>query len=159
MAALALITAALLIFVAYFYRRMKKKKDYFTIEELEASATAKAKGIDNTAPAKERAALTLLKDNVLNPARKELGLPVYVNSGYRSPALNTAVGGAVGSQHEKGEAADLDTRKGRDANKRLFEIIKAQGNFDQLINEHDYSWVHVSYSSTGNQRHQVLAIA
>jgi hypothetical protein len=81
-----------------------------------------------------------------------------VSSGYRSKALNTAIGGSLTSQHCLGQALDLDmdgTKNGV-TNKMVFDYIKANLNFDQLINEFDYSWVHVSYNPSGKQRKQIL---
>lgn len=89
--------------------------------------------------------------NVLDPAREEYGQPIFVSSGYRSPAVNKAVGGVSNSQHMKGQAADLQTRQGTQSHRALFNIIKRQGNFDQLINEYNYSWVHVSYNPNRNR--------
>ena len=81
-----------------------------------------------------------------------------ISSGYRSKELNKAIGGATTSQHLLGQAIDIDmdgTPNGV-TNKMVFDYIKAHLNFDQLINEFDYSWVHVSYNPTGKQRKQIL---
>lgn len=127
---------------------------YFTINELTASNTAQARGIDNTPNAKTQASLTQLIENVLDPVRRIWGRPITVNSGYRCPALNAAVKGASNSQHLKGEAADITTGSS-DGNRKLFEKISASGiPFDQLIDESGYSWIHISYS--GRNRRQVL---
>ena len=124
---------------------------YFTIEELTRSDTAEVKGIDNTPTKEAREKLVALVDNVLDPLREMYGKPITVNSGYRGPVLNSCIGGAKTSQHCKGEAADI-TGGNKEANKRLFELIREKLPFDQLINEYDYSWVHVSYKSSGNRR-------
>lgn len=127
---------------------------YFTIRELTASSTARTKGIDNTPNAQVRANLTELIDKVLDPVRRIWGRPITVNSGYRCPALNAAVGGVVKSQHLTGEAADITTGS-REGNRVLFEKISRSGvPFDQLIDESGYSWIHISYSS--RNRRQVL---
>jgi uncharacterized protein (UPF0264 family) len=133
---------------------------YFTISELTASATAKRLGINNFATQTVRDALTALVDKVLDPVREMWGAPIVVNSGYRCPALNKAVGGAAISQHVVGEAADIEAvSKSKEDNKRLFEIIRTSSlPFDQLINEYDYSWVHVSHCRNRTNRRQVLAI-
>lgn len=130
---------------------------HFTIAELSRSTTATSKGIDNIPPSGVIIALTALVEKVLDPAREAFGAPILVNSGYRSLALNKAVGGAATSQHLRGEAADLDTGS-REGNRRLFEIIKARGVFDQLIDEKDFAWVHVSYRANGINRKQTLKI-
>lgn len=127
---------------------------YFTVRELCASSVASARGIDNTPSPEAVVRLEALIENLLDPLRKLWGGPVGVNSGYRSQALNRAVGGAPHSQHIKGEAADI-TVGSRDANRKLFEIILKSGlQFDQLIDESGYSWLHVSW--TASPRRQVL---
>lgn len=129
---------------------------YFTIEEMIKSSTATAKRIDNTPNQTVIDSLTKLIEAVLDPLREWYGKPIKVNSGYRCEALNEAVGGSDTSQHRLGEAADITvgTKKG---NKKLFEYIKDNLPFDQLINESNFSWVHVSYRE-GRLRKQVLAL-
>lgn len=130
---------------------------YFTINELTRSDTARNRGIDNTPTEQAKAALTALVDNVLDPLREAYGKPIRVNSGYRSPVLNKAVGGATTSQHMKGEAADITTGS-KSENKKLFELVQSLGlSFDQLIDEKGFSWVHVSYRQ-GNNRNHVLKL-
>lgn len=127
---------------------------YFTIRELTASSTARARGIDNTPNAQVEANLTKLIDAVLDPVRRIWGRPITVNSGFRCPALNAAVRGVANSQHLTGEAADITTGS-REGNRELFEKISQSGvPFDQLIDESGYSWIHISYS--GRNRRQVL---
>lgn len=138
-----------------------KQFKYFSIAELTHSDTANARGIDNT-PSKEAVEnMTALINNCLDPLREAYGSPITVNSGYRGPALNKAVGGATKSQHMTGEAADLSTGS-RTTNKNLYNlVIQLKNNngfkFDQLINEYNYSWVHVSYSRS-RTRYQELTI-
>lgn len=130
---------------------------YFTIEEMIKSSTATAKRIDNTPNQTVIDSLTKLIEAVLDPLREWYGKPIRVNSGYRCEALNEAVGSKTKkSQHLYGEAADITvgTKKG---NKKLFEYIKDNLPFDQLINESNFSWVHVSYRE-GRLRKQVLAL-
>lgn len=127
---------------------------YFTIKELIASSTAQSKGIDNTPTQQVIDNLTKLVDAVLDPLREWYGQPITVNSGYRCEALNEAVGGAKTSQHMTGHAADI-TVHSKDGNKKLFDYIKDNLEFDQLIDESNLSWVHVSYKE-GNNRKQVL---
>lgn len=128
---------------------------YFSIRELTASTTARRKGIDNTPNAAVIDNLTKLVDNVLDPLRTWFGKPINVTSGYRCVALNKAVGGAKTSQHCLGQAADIDTGS-RLENKKLFDYIKANLPFDQLIDEKNLDWVHVSYKSSVANRKQVL---
>lgn len=131
---------------------------YFTLNELTASSTAKRKGIDNTPDATVKANLTALVANILDPLREAYGKPIVVSSGYRSPKLNRAVGGAAKSQHVTGQAADIHTLSDTPAdNKKLFDLIlKLKLPFDQLINEYDFNWVHVSFSP--RNRRQILKI-
>ena len=129
---------------------------YFTIKELTKSATAEAKKLDNTPTKEAEQNLTTLVDKVLDPLREIYGKPIIVTSGYRSPEVNRSVNGATSSQHALGEAADISVGS-KEENKKLFDIIKEQLPFDQLINEYDYSWIHVSYRE-GRLRKQILKI-
>lgn len=127
---------------------------YFTIEEMIKSDTAKAKGIDNT-PSKEVIDnLIKLIEAVLDPLREWYGSVIYVNSGYRCEALNKAVGGSKTSSHMTGCAADIDTNS-KEENKKLFDYIKDNLEFDQLIDEKNLSWIHVSFRENNNRK-QVL---
>ena len=111
-------------------------------------------------PAEARENIEALVEVVLDPARERLGKAIRVNSGYRCPKHNLKVGGAVGSQHMKGEAADIApvgiqvTAYGLKELERLVRIIKELGVFDQMIVYP--SFVHVSYKRIGINRHQVL---
>lgn len=132
---------------------------YFTISELTKSATAKRLGIDNTADASIRANLTALVENVLDPLRARWGMPIIVTSGYRSTALNKAVGGAANSQHTKGEAADIRTvSDSRADNMKLLRCLLRSGIvFDQVIAEYVDAagrpdWIHVSFKRNGANR-------
>jgi hypothetical protein len=134
---------------------------HFTIQELYASATAKAKGIDNTPNLQQVINLVYLAAYVLEPLRVAMNEPIKIGSGFRCQKLNKAVGGVYNSQHLKGQAADLcidgDLEKGR----RWFNYIRDHLPFDQLIMEHNSKgtyWVHVSfvYKDFGKNRHQVI---
>ena len=131
---------------------------YFTINELTKSSTAQRLHIDNTPSQNVKDNLTKLIDNILDPLRELYGKPIIVNSGYRCPKLNKAVGGARNSQHLIGQASDIRTVSNtKESNKQLFNFIKdSKLPFDQLINEYDFNWVHVSYSP--RNRRQVLTI-
>ena len=127
---------------------------YFTIKELCKSSTAAAKGIDNTPNSEVIANLTVLVDKILDPLRVRYGKPITVNGGYRCPELNKAVGGSKTSQHMTGQAADI-TAGSPTQNKILFDLIqKMDLPFDQLIDEKQLRWVHVSYSP--KPRKQIL---
>lgn len=129
---------------------------YFTLDELAHSNVARTKRIDNTPNEQQKKALVALVDNVLDPLRNLFGKPVLVSSGFRSNDLNRAVGGAATSQHMKGEAADIYTGT-KEGNKKLFELIRDNLPFDQLIDEKDFSWVHVSFKEIGNRK-QILKL-
>ena len=131
----------------------------FTLEELTASATAKAKGIRNIPNTQEVSNLCALVHNVLQPLRDAMGTQIKIGSGFRCVKLNQVVGGVANSQHIKGEAADLcidgDKAKGR----RWFTWIMEHCDFDQLIWEHNSKgsyWVHVSYRVDGLNRRCVI---
>ena len=123
-----------------------KLTENFTLEEM----TKNRHNVPNIPNAKSIAALKLLCENVLQPLRTMYGKPITVNSGYRGLQVNKLAGGAVGSQHLKGEAADISAGS-KAENKKLFEIIEKCLIFDQLINEKDYTWIHVSHKQFGNR--------
>ena len=125
----------------------------FTLPELTRTQT----GICNTPNNQQKISLLKLCANILQPARELYGKPIHVNSGYRSYAVNKAVGGARKSQHTLGEAADI-TVFSKEGNKMLFELIRDNLHFDQLIDERNFSWIHVSYRSEKENRKQVLKL-
>lgn len=130
---------------------------YFSFQEMERSDTAVRYAIDNTIPESLKNNVARLVDNVLDPLREAWGRPLAVSSGYRCPALNRAVGGSATSHHMKGMAADITTGNKVD-NRRLFQlIINLKLPFTQLIDERDFSWVHVSYDPE-NVKRQVLKL-
>lgn len=127
---------------------------FFNIQELTDSATAKRLGIWNWPYSDEIFEnLNALVDNILDPCRRELGGPIIVNSGYRSYQLNVAVGGAKGSQHMKGEACDIRCRD----LKRLWNIIGTK-DYDQRILYSKRGFIHVSYKRNGNNRKQTIYV-
>ena len=130
-------------------------KNYFGDKEFTQSDIAKKNGIDNTPDELTWQRIHELRDYVLNPAREQLGKPIYITSGYRSPKLNNLVGGASNSQHVTGEAADITTRN-LARNRQLFAILAAMNNFDQLIWEKGGEWIHVSFRY-GSGRGQMLS--
>ena len=88
---------------------------------------------------------------ILTEIREHYGKPLIINSGYRCPALNKAVGGTTKSQHISGEAADI-TAGSKSANRRLFNLLRSlRLPVDQVIDEHDFSWIHVSHSRVRNR--------
>lgn len=126
----------------------------FTLEELTASATASARGIDNRAPASVMRNLVYLCVKILQPLRDAKGC-IVISSGYRSPALNRAVGGVANSQHMSGQACDIFIHGDMNYGWDLFEYIETHLQFDQLIMEHNSKgthWIHVSYNESGNRK-------
>ena len=124
---------------------------HFSLAELVASQVATRKGIDNAPAAAIVANLTRLAA-LLEQVRALVGAPIAISSGYRSPALNKAVGGAANSAHVLGLAADISTAKL--APKALALLIRQSDiTFDQLI--YEGTWVHIGLS-TGVPRRQVL---
>lgn len=134
---------------------------HFTLDELCASATAKAKGIINKPDVSQIINLVYLGAYVLEPLRVALGEPIKISSGFRCQALNKAVGGVANSQHCKGQAADLCIDGDMDKGKRWFDYVRKHLDFDQLIWEHNAQgvyWVHVSFvhPDFGKNRRQVI---
>lgn len=118
----------------------------FRLAEFTKSATARARGIDNTPTDSVIVSLAVLTQNILQPLREHYGHPITISSGYRCPELNKAVGGSTTSQHMLGEAADLHLPN-LGTGREWFEWIKTHCTFHQLIWEHDASgtyWIHVS---------------
>lgn len=139
---------------------------YFSINELCRSNTAVRLGIDNSPSELIRTNLEALVKHVLDPLRAKWGAPIIVTSGYRSPALNRAVGGASSSQHTIGEAADIRTLSdSRADNKRLLDLLlRLKLPFDQVINEYPDSqgrpdWIHVSFTTRrANRGSRLVAV-
>ena len=134
-----------------------------SLQEVTNSDTAKRLGISNIPTEAHLKNLVLVAENVFQKIRDHFGKPINVSSGYRSAALNEATpGSSATSQHSKGEALDLDMDSLNNGvtNRMIFEYIKDNLKFDQLIAEYpengNPSWVHVSYSSSGKQRNQIL---
>lgn len=117
---------------------------YFTIEELCKTST----GIANIPTQQVKDNLTKLVDTILDPLREAWGKPIIITSGYRCPQVNKAVGGAKNSQHLTGCAADIRTTKDTlEENRKLFKLIQELNlPFDQLIDEHNLDWIHISFS-------------
>lgn len=127
---------------------------YFTIKELCKSSTAIEKKIDNTPNPEIVNNLENLVEHILDPLRERYGKPIHVNSGYRCPALNKAVNGSKTSHHMTGLAADI-TAGSSAKNKILFDLAQELNlPFDQLIDEKNFRWIHISYSN--KPRKQIL---
>jgi len=133
----------------------------FTLAEFTKSQTATRKGLDNSPSEDHLVNATALFRNVIQPVRDKFGVTV-INSGYRGPALNEAVGGSSKSQHCKGEAADIECPG--TGNYDVAKWIEDNLDFDQLILEFytpgipDSGWVHVSYKSESNRKSVLTAM-
>lgn len=130
---------------------------HFCLIEFTRSGEATARGLDNTPGEKEIEALRALCENILEPMRHHFGA-IYITSGYRSRRVNNAVGGVGGSQHTRGEAADILLSTFHDWREAVAFVKRL--DFDQLIIEplHDPRprWLHVSYTKRQPNRHQVI---
>ena len=131
---------------------------YFSLDEFTKSKEAEKRGIKNLPTYEDIANITRLVDVVLDPLREAYGKPIVVTSGYRCDELNKAVGGAKNSHHRFGMAADIHgTPNNKQENRRLFNLVRELNlPFTQLINEYDYTWVHISYDKD-DIRKEVLA--
>lgn len=130
---------------------------YFTLQELSRSQTAQRLGLDNTPTPEAVVGLTALVENVLDPLRQAYGKPIRITSGYRSYETNKAVGGSKTSQHKLGQAADFVCTSPEEL-EWCYNYIKEHLPYDQLINEHNFSWIHVSYRADGKNRHEAFAL-
>lgn len=131
-----------------------------SLAEVMRSETAKRKGISNMPTPEHIENFKKLAEKIFQPIREHFGVPIHISSGYRSKALNTAVDGSLSSQHCSGEAIDIDMDGTSITNKQIFDYIKDNLEFDQMIwefgTDKNPDWVHVSYESTGKQRKQIL---
>jgi zinc D-Ala-D-Ala carboxypeptidase len=139
-----------------------KLSEHLDLAEVTRSESAKRKGISNMPIAEHIENFKVLAEKVFQPIREHFRCPIHISSGYRSKELNQVIGGSSSSQHCKGEAIDIDmdgTPNGV-TNRMVFDYIKDNLQFDQLIYEFGDSnnpdWVHVSYETTGKQRKQIL---
>lgn len=134
--------------------------EHLSLAELIRSESAKRNGISNMPSAEHIINLRLLAEKIFEPIRLHFGKPILISSGYRSIDLNNIIKGSKSSQHSTGEAIDIDMDGTEITNKQIFDYIKANLKFDQLIwefgTDKNPDWVHVSYESTGKQRKEVL---
>ena len=129
---------------------------HISLEEATLSPTALRLGIDNTPNEEVLVNMKLVAERCFEPIRNWYNQPIKVNSFYRCDALNRAVKGSATSQHVQGKAMDISTGT-KEGNKLIYDWAKENLIFDQLINEYDYSWVHISYNKNNN-RNQTLII-
>lgn len=137
-----------------------KLSDNLTLAEAIRSESAKRLGVSNMPTPEHLENGKIVAEKIFQPIRSHFNHPIHISSFYRSKALNSAIGGSKSSQHCTMEAMDIDMDGTDITNKQVFDYIKTNLEFDQLINEFPVngnpSWVHVSYSVKGPQRKQVL---
>ena len=136
--------------------------EHISLKEATKSNTAQRLGIENFPNNDTLIQMQALAENIFEPLRKHVGGPIYITSFYRSPELNKAIGGSSKSQHCLGQAIDVDDVLGRATNKEMFEYIKDNLDFDQLIwefgDDNNPNWVHVSYNAAGNRGNILQAV-
>ena len=124
------------------------------------SNTAIRRGIENIPNKEQLANMKSLADNIFEPLRQHVGGPIKINSFFRSPELNKAIGGSGKSQHCKGQAIDIDDTFGIMTNAEMYHWIKNNLNFDQMIwefgDDNNPNWVHISYVSSKDNRNRCL---
>ena len=141
-----------------------KLSKYVSIGEVTYSDTAKRKGIDNSPTAEHLENLKVICTEVFDKVREHFGVPLYISSGYRGKELNAAIKGSESSDHCKGRALDLDQdyRGNGVSNRQVFDYIKDNLEFDQLIFEmgskENPDWVHVGYRKGANRKQVLRAV-
>ena len=134
--------------------------EHISNKESVYSRTATRLGIENTPTEEHRDNMCIVAENVFEPLRSWVGGPIKINSFYRSPELNKAIGGSTKSQHCQGQAIDLDDTFGRATNAEMYKFIKEHLDFDQMIwefgDDDNPDWVHVSYVSEDKNRNRCL---
>ena len=133
---------------------------HISYKEAVYSGTATRLDIDNDPDDMEVYRMSLIAEEVFEPLRAWVGGPIKINSFFRSPELNTAIGGSTKSQHCQGQAIDLDDTFGRATNAEMYGFIKKYLDFDQMIwefgDDDNPNWVHVSYVSEEKNRNRCL---
>ena len=134
--------------------------EHISYKEGVYSRTATRLDIDNEPNNEQMDNMCLLAQEVFEPLRMWVGGPIKINSFFRSPKLNKAIGGSTKSQHCHGQAIDIDDTFGRATNAEMFDFIKEHLDFDQMIwefgDEDNPDWVHVSYVSENKNRNRCL---
>ena len=139
---------------------MEKISKHISYKEAIKSNTALRLNIDNTPDEVSLTNMTGVAHNIFEPLRLWVGGPIKINSFYRCPKLNRAIGGSKRSQHCEGRAIDIDDTFGYKTNAEMFDYIKNNLNFDQMIwefgNDNNPAWVHVSFDSLDGNRGRLL---
>ncbi|MFZ4799341.1 MAG: D-Ala-D-Ala carboxypeptidase family metallohydrolase [Bacteroidia bacterium] len=130
---------------------------HISLQEATESATALRMGIKNVPNELELEAMKYVAENLFEPIREWYDKPININSFFRCVALNKAVKGSVTSGHVLGNSIDISAGK-KAENKKIFDFIKLSAlDYDQVINEYDYSWIHISLKKDKNRK-QILTI-
>ena len=133
---------------------------HISYREATHSATAKRRGLDNTPNQEQLENMYKVAEFIFEPLRLFVGGPIKINSFFRSVAVNRAVGGTSRSQHCKGQAIDIDDVFGHKTNAEMFQYVRENIDFDQMIWEfgsnNNPSWLHISYVSKAENRNRIL---
>lgn len=139
---------------------MKRISEHVSYNEGVYSITAKRLGLDNDPDEYQRVNMEVLAENIFEPLRKWVRGPIRINSFFRGPELNKAIGGSSKSQHCEGRAIDIDDNYGHKTNAEMYNWIKENLDFDQMIwefgTDDNPDWVHVSYVSPDENRNRCL---
>lgn len=139
---------------------MENISKHISYKEGIRSITADRLGIDNKPGQVELVNMEVIAERIFEPLREWVGGPIRINSFYRSPKLNKAIGGSKRSQHIEGRAMDIDDTYGHKTNAEMFNFIKQNLDFDQMIwefgTDDNPNWVHVSYVSEDSNRNRCL---
>ena len=139
---------------------MENISKHISYKEGIRSTTADRLGIDNKPGQVELINMEVIAERIFEPLREWVGGPIRINSFYRSPKLNKAIGGSKRSQHIEGRAMDIDDTYGYKTNAEMFNFIKQNLDFDQMIwefgTDDNPNWVHVSYVSEDSNRNKCL---
>ena len=134
--------------------------EHISYKEGVYSTTAMRRDIDNDPNDDQLHFMELIAEKVFEPLREWVGGPIKINSFFRSPELNKAIGGSTTSQHCKGQAMDIDDTFGKATNAEMYHWIKENLDFDQMIwefgDEDNPNWVHISYVSEDKNRNRCL---
>ena len=133
---------------------------HISYKEATYSRTATRLNIENKPNKEQLKNMKLIAEEVFEPLRMYVGGPIKINSFFRAPKLNKAIGGSTKSQHCHGQAIDLDDTFGRATNAEMFNFIREHLDFDQMIwefgNDDNPDWVHVSYVNEKDNRQRCL---
>ncbi len=139
---------------------MGKISKHISLHEGVYSRTAERLGLENNPTDDHLLNMIEIAEKVFEPLRIHVGGPIKINSFYRGPELNKAIGGSSKSQHCHGQAIDIDDTFGHASNAEMYNWIKANLDYDQMIwefgTDQNPNWVHISYVSPEKNRNRCL---